>query len=422
MKARLLPLCFIDSKKLSFKIILALLFFFLPTISLASSSDTTIYLSSIEKNIESGEVKVYYGGGNGSIVRTIKKDGTSVISYLHPDNLGSIVLITKPDKTRENSITYYPYGKETTILPSKTDKLYTSQRKDVSSDLYFYNARYYNPNTSHFISADSAEGPNRYSYVGNNPIMKNDPSGNEGENDEVKIQKLIRVEDYFLPNPRFLFENIILSINRVLSGSNNADNYPFVQKLYIGGDQLQSNQWLSLKNKITKDIEDANQRFDFFKSKEEMSYIQVVNWAIYKNVSIENKKYTEFGDLRGQTYIEKELIGKEFGYNENSTLEKLIKTETSVCFDLTAIEQLYLAENGIMSNFTWAPVYSRGQNHGFLTVNSKSGKEFIVDPMFNIVSSKSDYNKFWEENLNYYPARDVYAPEYNPLDFGYYGL
>jgi len=170
MKARLLPLYFIG---------FILLFY---SSVIASSSDTTIYLSSIEKNIESGEVKVYYGAGNGSIARSINRDGTSTISYLHSDHLGSTILITKPDKTREISITYFPYGKETTIIPSfQTDKLYTNQRKDTSSDLYFYNARYYNPKISHFISADKAEGPNRYSYVSNNPIMKNDPSGKQGE-------------------------------------------------------------------------------------------------------------------------------------------------------------------------------------------------------------------------------------------------
>lgn len=75
---------------------------------------------------------------------------------------------------------YYPFGNglggKTPAL--QTDKLYTSQRLDFSTNLYFYNARYYNPKTGRFISADSAQGPNRYAYVGNNPVMNNDPSGN----------------------------------------------------------------------------------------------------------------------------------------------------------------------------------------------------------------------------------------------------
>ncbi len=55
--------------------------------------------------------------------------------------------------------------------------MYTSQTLDYSTNLYYYHARYYDPQTGHFISADSAEGPNRYAYVAGNPISRNDPSG-----------------------------------------------------------------------------------------------------------------------------------------------------------------------------------------------------------------------------------------------------
>ena len=59
------------------------------------------------------------------------------------------------------------------------NRYYTGQRKVTNdSPLYNYNARYYNPNLGIFIQPDSVEGPNRYAYVGGNPIMKNDPSGN----------------------------------------------------------------------------------------------------------------------------------------------------------------------------------------------------------------------------------------------------
>ena len=99
--------------------------------------------------------------------------------YLYSDHLGSTVLTTNSSGVKNTTLQYYPFGNfyQPATSQLSTDKLYTSQRKDNSSDLYFYNARYYNPQTGNFISADKAEGSNRYAYVQNNPIMKNDPSG-----------------------------------------------------------------------------------------------------------------------------------------------------------------------------------------------------------------------------------------------------
>ena len=58
-----------------------------------------------------------------------------------------------------------------------TNYLYTGQELDPESDLYNYNARLYNPKTGVFISADTVEGGNRYSYANNNPMMFTDPTG-----------------------------------------------------------------------------------------------------------------------------------------------------------------------------------------------------------------------------------------------------
>jgi|GEM_PF-2455899 len=171
-------------------LIFSLFFSFFYAGVFASTTQTTLYLSSLEKNIETGDIRVYYGTGNASAVRNIR-NGISSILYIHPDQLSSTVVISRNDGTKETSSVYLPYGNEKDQLNlSSTDKLYTSQRKDTSSDLYFYNARYYNPKISHFISADKAEGPNRYSYVSNNPVMKNDPSGNEVVDEEIIRQSI----------------------------------------------------------------------------------------------------------------------------------------------------------------------------------------------------------------------------------------
>jgi RHS repeat-associated protein len=67
---------------------------------------------------------------------------------------------------------------------SPTDKLFTGQRLD-NTGLYYYNARYYDPEIGRFISPDTfmlspsdPQGLNRYTYAFNNPLRYNDPTGN----------------------------------------------------------------------------------------------------------------------------------------------------------------------------------------------------------------------------------------------------
>ena len=62
-----------------------------------------------------------------------------------------------------------------------TDKLYTSQTKDTSTDLYYYHARYYDPVMARFLQPDTMVGGNRYQYVGNNPVNFSDPTGHRAD-------------------------------------------------------------------------------------------------------------------------------------------------------------------------------------------------------------------------------------------------
>ena len=89
---------------------------------------------------------------------------------------------------------YDPYGEVlTSTLPAHlTDRLFTGQRFDNSTGLYYYNARYYDPDPSaslraglgRFIQPDTLvpdplnpQAWNRFSYVYNNPASYIDPSG-----------------------------------------------------------------------------------------------------------------------------------------------------------------------------------------------------------------------------------------------------
>ncbi len=81
---------------------------------------------------------------------------------------------------------YRAYGRQRHNGPVVTDHRFTGQ-KDDGTGLYYYNARYYDPEIGVFISPDTIVPDatnlldyNRYSYVRGNPLKYNDPSGHCG--------------------------------------------------------------------------------------------------------------------------------------------------------------------------------------------------------------------------------------------------
>jgi RHS repeat-associated protein len=121
----------------------------------------------------------YYLGGQ--LVAT--REGNT-LRYVHQDSLGSTSLMTDSSGAQiGTTMKYYPFGAVISGSVS-TDKKFTGQRLD-STGLYYYNARYYDPQIGRFISADtviqSQANPqcfNRYSYCLNNPLRYTDPTGN----------------------------------------------------------------------------------------------------------------------------------------------------------------------------------------------------------------------------------------------------
>ena len=103
----------------------------------------------------------------------------------HGDHLGSTALTTNPAQATVSQARHYPYGAQRwTSGSTPTDIDFTGQRLEASFGLLDYNARYYDPTVGRFISADSvvpdfanSQHLNRYTYVYNNPLRYNDPTG-----------------------------------------------------------------------------------------------------------------------------------------------------------------------------------------------------------------------------------------------------
>jgi RHS repeat-associated protein len=110
-----------------------------------------------------------------------------VFYYYHPDHLGSSQLMTDRDGDVVQRYGYSPFGREdykNNSLAFSVSNRYTGQTLDEDTGLYYYGARYYDPELARFIQADSripsaslSQAYNRYAYCYNNPLKLSDPTG-----------------------------------------------------------------------------------------------------------------------------------------------------------------------------------------------------------------------------------------------------
>jgi RHS repeat-associated protein len=118
----------------------------------------------------------------GSKLISVRKGTT--LSYILQDHLGSTSVTADSSGAVASTIAYLPFGStRSSTGTSPTDKLFTGQRLD-STGLYYYGARYYDPQIGRFISPDTVvqdysnpQALNRYSYCVNNPLKYIDPTG-----------------------------------------------------------------------------------------------------------------------------------------------------------------------------------------------------------------------------------------------------
>ncbi len=116
--------------------------------------------------------------------RLIGEQESGVTVFLLTDELGSVltsISAVAGSAAVTSNQAYSPYGTQRYRKGAvPTDKGFTGQYLD-DSGLNYYNARYYDPVVGRFVSADTAQGNGQgmdpYSYVGNNPETRNDPTG-----------------------------------------------------------------------------------------------------------------------------------------------------------------------------------------------------------------------------------------------------
>ncbi|MDD3905374.1 MAG: toxin TcdB middle/N-terminal domain-containing protein [Candidatus Omnitrophica bacterium] len=127
-------------------------------------------ICSVETSLRAAE------GGSSGVVKAY---------YYHADHIGSSNVVTDETGSVVNILEYSPFGEVSRNTGNySTDKRFTGKIYDEGSALYYYGARYYDPELGRFITADTViaypydpQCFNRYSYARNNPIVYIDPSG-----------------------------------------------------------------------------------------------------------------------------------------------------------------------------------------------------------------------------------------------------
>ena len=155
----------------------------------------------IEKNVNGSITRYVYDGKN----IALEYDGTNtfVARYSHgqqtdqplavqragigffyyqSDHQGSIINLSDSSGGTANSYQYDSYGRVLSVAETVSQPYaYTARELDGESGLYYYRARYYDPQSGRFLSEDpigfEAGDQNLYRYVFNNPINLADPSG-----------------------------------------------------------------------------------------------------------------------------------------------------------------------------------------------------------------------------------------------------
>lgn len=117
-------------------------------------------------------------------------DGSTLSrEYYHADRLGSVIAMAAEDGSVTANYVYTPFGVED-YGASGNPFRYTGRRWDAQVGLYYYRARYYDPELGRFLETDPvlyADQMNLYAYVGNNPLNATDPTGMCAVDDDGNI-------------------------------------------------------------------------------------------------------------------------------------------------------------------------------------------------------------------------------------------
>jgi RHS repeat-associated protein len=121
-----------------------------------------------------GTVEFVRGLGNELLAAAPLGGGATTVAA---DALGSPRLVTDASGTVVGSTQYDAFGAVKAQSGTQAQVGFTGEQQDSESGLVYLRARYYDPRTGRFLSADPVPGEHPYVYANNNPLRFIDPTG-----------------------------------------------------------------------------------------------------------------------------------------------------------------------------------------------------------------------------------------------------
>jgi RHS repeat-associated protein len=142
---------------------------------------TTVYdgYDPVQEQSPVGTILADVRTGPGVDQRFARTKGAATSRYL-TDLLGSTVALTDSAGVVQTTYGYDPYGNTSQSGAANDNQYQFTGRQNDGTGLYYYRARYYNPNWGRFISEDPiglAGGVDLYAYARGNPASFADPLG-----------------------------------------------------------------------------------------------------------------------------------------------------------------------------------------------------------------------------------------------------
>jgi len=101
--------------------------------------------------------KYIYGPGVDQPICMIDASDANATYYYHFDGLGSVIALTDTDANVVQLYEYSIYGQVAASDPNHPNRfLFTGREFDAETGLYYYRARYYNPEIGRFLQTDPA--------------------------------------------------------------------------------------------------------------------------------------------------------------------------------------------------------------------------------------------------------------------------
>ncbi|HSQ97746.1 MAG TPA: RHS repeat-associated core domain-containing protein [Rickettsiales bacterium] len=165
------------------------------------SNDGTItyYISNfyvVTENSKGELSHVSYIQGEKGVVASVSENGN--ISYFNLDQIGSTTLITDENGKETEKVVYEPYGnvdKDHSVINEEFLPKFTGKELDSDFNLYYFGARYYDPDLKVFTTQDpKRQFANPYIYANNDPIKNIDPDGRiVGIDDAIELVAIATV-------------------------------------------------------------------------------------------------------------------------------------------------------------------------------------------------------------------------------------